>query len=107
MMTLIQALLNTSRTIVAERTPQKAFMHASSELGELAEELIIAEYGSYKDPGADGIVGEAIDTIISLVDVIYLTHPDVTEEELLEVAEKKLAKWKASEEVRTERNKSM
>lgn len=80
------------------RDTASVFFHASSELGELAEEILIDRGLSYKKPGADGVVGEAIDTIISLVDLIYVHAKSkgisISEQDLIDIAEKKLQKWK-------------
>ena len=64
------------------------------EVGELAQETIIHDGLSYKSQGSDGIVGEAVDAIISIVDLIMRTHPEVTEERLERIAEEKMNKWK-------------
>jgi hypothetical protein len=64
-----------------------------AELGELAEEVAINEKHSYKKQGSDGIVGEAIDTILCLLDLIHVHTPSITEEELIHVAQLKLDKW--------------
>lgn len=66
---------------------------AMSELGELAQEIAIENKQSYKQPGKDGIVGEAIDTLCCLLDLIHKYDPDLTEEDLIEIAERKCSKW--------------
>lgn len=80
------------------RNTASVFFHASSEIGELAEEILIAKGLSYKKPGADGVIGEAIDAIISLVDLIYVHAKSegicISEQGLIDIAEKKLQKWK-------------
>lgn len=64
-----------------------------SELGELAEEITISEKQSYKNPSEDGVIGEAIDTIICLLDLIHVHDPNITEQQIEEIATKKLTKW--------------
>lgn len=65
------------------------------ELGELSVELQIAAGVSYKEAGRDGIVGEAIDLITCALDMIRITHPELSEDELVAIAIPKLEKWKA------------
>jgi hypothetical protein len=62
------------------RTPYSILASATSELGELAEEVQIHQNHSYKKPGDDGIVGEAIDTICCLLDLIHKVNPYITED---------------------------
>jgi hypothetical protein len=77
------------------RTKYSVLASTMSELGELAEEIAIAEKHSYKKQGSDGVVGEAVDTIICLLDLIHVHNPSVTEEELNHIAQLKLDKWVA------------
>jgi hypothetical protein len=63
------------------------------EVGELAEALVIDQGLSHKPQGPDGVVGEAVDAIICLVDIICNTKPSITEAELEVIAACKLAKW--------------
>lgn len=44
--------------------------------------------------GVDGIVGEGIDEIVSVADLIFTEKPDITEEEFYDTAFKKLEKWR-------------
>jgi hypothetical protein len=70
------------------------------ELGELATEISIQK-GYRKAPvGKDGIVGEAIDTIVCLLDIIHVYDPTITKETIEEIAGKKLAKWVAKTKIR-------
>lgn len=75
------------------RTRYSVLASAMAELGECAEEIAISEKHSYKKPGADGIVGEAIDTILCLLDLIYVVSPSTTEDDLNIIAEQKCKKW--------------
>ncbi len=54
------------------RTIADVIGHTMEELGELATEVKIADGKSYKDPGVDGIVGEAVDVIVCLLDWAYI-----------------------------------
>lgn len=64
------------------------------EVGELATEVGIVYHGFYKQPGADGIVGEAIDVILCMLDIIHIQYPDMTVEQVKQIAAYKLQKWK-------------
>lgn len=76
-----------------KRTIDSVLASTMSELGETAVEVMIHNGQSYKQPGRDGIVGEAVDTILCLLDLIHLVNPDITEEQLNEIATIKCAKW--------------
>ena len=98
MTTFVQQVLQTAAAIKTDRTELNVLAHTMEEVGELAEEITIFMGNSYKEPGVDGVLGEAVDAIITLFDLIY-THADrnnetITEEALIEIAAKKLAKWK-------------
>lgn len=75
------------------RTVQSIFNHALSEMGEIAIEINIAAGQSYKAPGSDGIVGESLDAIAALFDIIYQVDPNLTEEQLIKMLEPKMKKW--------------
>lgn len=70
------------------------------EVGELATEISIESGFSDKEPGEDGIVGEAIDVALCAIDLTWVSSPNTTEEELeeyvTEVIKRKLRKWKES-----------
>lgn len=65
--------------------------HASGEMDELSEELVYHEIGDR--PGEDGVIGEAIDVILCLVDLIYNFNPSITNDEIIAIVEKKSLKW--------------
>ena len=79
--------------IDGDRTTYSIFASAMSEAGELGQELTIHHGDSYKTASEDGVIGEAIDTIITLLDLIHVHNPEFTEEELNEYASKKATKW--------------
>lgn len=86
-MSVVTDILQVSRTIDSPRNLHSVMSHLSSEVLELDDEL-------YKDvPGEDGVLGEAVDVILCAVDMIYIKHPDITEEQIGEVVKRKLAKW--------------
>jgi hypothetical protein len=79
---------------VAKRRTIDSITHsAGAEFGELCEEVMIANGQSYKTPGKDGIVGEAIDTIACLLDLIHVYNPSITEDYLNTLMATKCAKW--------------
>ena len=94
--TLVGTVLGLSRAADAlgdNRTLNSIAGHAMSELGETAIEINIYQ-GLHRDqPGPDGVVGEAVDTILCMIDLIYKFDPSITEEELVAIAEMKGAKW--------------
>jgi len=97
-MSLINQILEVSRRIPVYREEYSILAHTMEEVGELAQEISIKCGGkSYKDPGPDGIIGESIDAILCLVDMIYIHAQkngiDITEEQLMEIAQNKLDKW--------------
>lgn len=91
---MITKILDTAASIDNNRNLSQIFKYAMEEIGELATELNIEDGYSNKEPGKDGIVGEAIDAIICLVDLIYTHRPDITEDELMQICINKLNKWK-------------
>lgn len=94
MMSVIELILATCREVKAKRDLNGVMHKVTEEVGELATEVAIQTGASYKEPGVDGIAGEAIDAIIALTDLIYVEQPGITEEELAAIAHAKLNKWK-------------
>ena len=80
-MSLITEILNTSRRIPVDRNEFSILAHLMEEAG------------------ADGIIGESVDTILCAIDMIYIHAKkqgiEITEEQLIEIAKKKLAKWES------------
>lgn len=71
---------------------------SSEELGELSVEVQIALGETYKEPGKDGITGEAIDLLITALDMIYLdNHKTMSIPDMAAMVdrrvEEKLLKW--------------
>lgn len=94
-MTLIERIFQTSDIVVNDRTSYYILSSAMAEMGELAEEVGIANGGSYKNAGPDGILGEALDTIACLVDLIHKEYPNITEQDLVAYMSVKLNKWES------------
>lgn len=96
-MTLVSTIIETAKRINDDRTEFTILAHTMEEVGELATEITIACGKSYKSPSNDGVIGEAIDAIITLIDVINIhsqkTGVVLTEEILIQIAKAKLAKW--------------
>lgn len=65
--------------------------HMVTEVNELDLEITLARTGM--KPGTDGVVGEAIDVIACALDVIFVERPDITDEELAAIMERKCKKW--------------
>lgn len=93
--TLIKSILEVSQSIKDNRTQYAVLAKAGEEYGELSQEVMIRNGDHYKLPGKDGIIGEAIDLIICCADLIYSENPNITEDEIVEIAKLKLAKWKS------------
>lgn len=92
-MSIVDLTFKISDKIIDDRTYDDIFRHTTEELGELATEISIVKGKSYKDAGVDGIVGESIDAIICLLDLIHKHDPDITEQDILDIAHQKLGKW--------------
>lgn len=82
-MTLWADIQAASRSNSNGRTETEIFKHLMTEVGELFQEQIIAEGRSYKAPGADGPIGEAVDVILCAADLIIVRHPKIEESALL------------------------
>lgn len=69
------------------RTVQDVHTYLCDESTELGIEV-------YTDtPGEDGIAGEAIDVILCCLDLIFLSAPNMSDEDIIEYARKKCEKW--------------
>ncbi len=96
MRTLVSVVKQTSIKIDnlnTHRSLSSIMMSATEEFGELATEVNIASGTSYKSAGDDGVVGEALDSIACLLDLIHQYNPYLTEEELCARLEVKMEKW--------------
>lgn len=92
----IQRALQATEEIKDGRSLSDILAYTMSELGELTDEVLIAEGKSGKQAGEDGVVGEAVDTIICLLDMIHAADPTVTEQQIERIIVSKMEKWKAS-----------
>lgn len=76
-----------------KRSHGHILLAAQSEMGEIADEVMIIENMSYKEEGPDGVVGESIDAILCLLDLIHRHDPSLTEADLVTIATAKGGKW--------------
>lgn len=97
--TFIKQILETSKAIKDGRTRYAVLAKAGEELGELSQEVMISVGDHYKPAGKDGVIGEAIDLMICCSDMIYGVDPEITEEQLIQIAGLKLSKWKEKAEL--------
>lgn len=69
-------------------------MHAvTEETGELATEVAISLGYKKRTPGPDGVIGEAVDLIITAVDMINAERPGITVDEIRHIVVNKCNKW--------------
>ena len=94
---VIGRVFEVSRT-VPRRTKHDVLASLMEEVGELATEVNISTGYSGKKEGEDGILGECVDVITCVVDLMWVSNPNITEEDLekevMKILELKLAKWK-------------
>ncbi|MBF84515.1 MAG: hypothetical protein CL489_08580 [Acidobacteria bacterium] len=90
--TMYDRVVDVSRK-VNPRMCSYVMLKVMEEVGELAEEVNINSGFINKPVGKDGVLGEAIDVIVTVMDIIYLTNPDITNDELTTILDKKLSKW--------------
>lgn len=84
------------RDIETPRTTSGVYFKLSEEVGELATELNVKYHGAYKGEGEDGIIGECVDAIICLCDILNKENVDLDEIGFL--INKKIKKWKENVE---------
>lgn len=95
----IKSILDASKSINDGRSRYAVLAKAGEEFGELAQEVMISVGDHYKDPGKDGVIGEAVDLMVCCTDLIYSVKPNITEEELVSILTLKLKKWKDKSKV--------
>lgn len=81
-----------------QKTVRQPIIHRgykfSEECGEFMVEVAIELGISGKTVGKDGVIGEAADVCITCLDIVHRLYPDLTEEQFIEVLDRKLTKWK-------------
>jgi hypothetical protein len=99
MTTMIGVILQASKEIENQRDENRVLRKVFEEVGELSTEVSISLGECYKNQGNDGVIGEAIDAIIALTDLIYVhakkQSVNISEEEIVEIAKQKINKWKS------------
>jgi len=90
---VVKQILATSRAVSGPRSKYAVLSKAMEEMGELAQEVMIDEGDHYKPKGKDGVIGEAVDVIVCMVDMIYGMDNSITEDQIQEIVAKKLVKW--------------
>ena len=93
---MINIIFESSDRIVNGRTSHSILAYLIEEVGELSTEINIQTGYTKRQPGADGILGEAIDVILCAIDLIKVNYPDITEEELKQVVKEKCCKWESN-----------
>lgn len=88
----IEKILNVCRKINHDRDIETAFKHLGGEIEELSVEISSSLFD--RKPGVDGVIGEAVDCILCLVDIIYQENSLITTYEINRVIHDKLQKWK-------------
>lgn len=82
-----------SAKIADKRTISDVLGVAMEELGELATEIAIAKGFKPRLPGKDGIIGECVDVITAIEDIIFLTDATMTQAKLNAIKVVKCDKW--------------
>ena len=76
-----------------ERNLLQPLASLHEECGELATEILIKEGYKHRMAGPDGVVGEAVDAILCLLDIIVKEQPGITYTMIHRIMEKKMCKW--------------
>lgn len=84
--------LDKCREVKNKRDIISIFSHADEEFQELWDEIELAL--AEKPQGDDGIVGEAVDVILCMLDLISIYAPELTTNDLQLIMQKKFQKWK-------------
>lgn len=93
MFTIINAASQHADSINYNRTSYSVLASAMSEMGELAQEVAVFNDHSYREVGPYGIIGETVDVIVSLLDLLHVCYPDITEDQLNSIVQHKCVKW--------------
>lgn len=73
------------------RTLRDISNHANKEFIELKEELDKIDTG--EPEGVDGVIGEAVDIMACVLDIIFVHRPATTTEEIATIMLAKCEKW--------------
>jgi len=95
-MSLVRTVLEASDSIQNGRDTNHAIGKLREELKELPDEIIKRRDGEAL--GADGIIGEAVDVIQCIIDIVRLEYPDLSHDELVSEMERRMSakceKWR-------------
>ena len=87
----IQFVLDTAARVTNNRSLPDIFRAMNGEMHELADEVQLILDDDV--PGPDGILGEAVDVMSCLLDLIYKSYPNITQADIEAVMVKKAMKW--------------
>lgn len=87
----VEKILEVCRNIQSIRSRASVWNHMMGEIQELADE--INKFDANVKPGEDGIMGEACDVMLCLVDLIYQYYPEATQQDIYDRIVHKLDKW--------------
>lgn len=91
---MIEDIIKTCKELGTGRSPIRSILKSVEEVGEFATEVNILIGDLNKQPSPDGIIGEGCDSIIAIVDTMFLLKPDLDPDELHSTILTKLNKWK-------------
>lgn len=85
------------RNVELKRTVETSLIYAMTEMGELSDEILKGIGHSIKPETEDGVIGECVDVIVCLLDIIQLSYPEVSATQLAmeinKTIDKKVDKW--------------
>ena len=90
---ILQIMRHYGAQIDDGRSLADSLRYAAGELRELADEIERRERSAA--PGPDGIVGEAVDVMVCLADIIVRAAPETSDHDLTRIFDKKCRKWLA------------
>ena len=90
---ILQIMRHYGAQIDDGRSLADSLRYAAGELRELADEIDRRDRNAA--PGPDGIVGEAVDVMVCLADIIVRAAPETSDHDLTRIFDKKCRKWLA------------
>lgn len=92
-MCIIDTVFAVSKQVDDNRDLPRVLLSLNEEVGELAQEVKIKLGYSYKEPSEDGVLGEAVDALICILDMLYTADPSITTEQIQNLVKSKTDKW--------------
>lgn len=80
---MFELVTSYSKRINDGRTRDDVLTHTVEELGELTEEVLIATGRMEGESGPDGIIGETVDIIACIYDMVYIDNNDITDMDVM------------------------